>query len=103
MKVLEKLRAGIIHKLNGLTMEETLRREYREIRSYTAVPQKVSARVILQDGREYPQAVIHQQLGVKLMDAVIENGYVSFNAEEDPQRQQHIIRADLWVIKREDE
>ena len=103
MKMTGTLRAWMIHKLKGYTKEEVLKQEHFEIKSYTAVPQKVTAKAILQAGREYSPAIVQQRLSYQLMDAVVDNGYVKFYSEEYPGGMEHVIHADLWVIKKENE
>ena len=58
----EKLRIKIIHKLKGLTLEEAQKPKHIEFKSFTAVPEKVTAKMILHAGREYAPAVVQQRL-----------------------------------------
>ena len=98
----EKLRVKIIHKLKGLTLEEVQKPKNIEFKSFTAVPEKVTAKMILHAGREYAPAVVQQRLSYQLADALVDGGYVNFFAsEENNGSMEHIICAYLWVIKKD--
>ena len=102
-QIIEKLRVRIIHALNGVTPEEIKLPEPSPIKAYTVVPKKITARMILNAGQGYSPALVQQRLSYLLMDAVVDNGFVNFySADEPADYKHHTIRADLWVVKKEE-
>ena len=100
--MLEKLRIKLIHKLKGLTLEEVQKTEHIEIKAFTAVPERVTAKMILHAGREYAPAVVQQRLSYQLADVLVDGGYINFHVGDvNGESMEHIIRADLWVIKKD--
>ena len=101
--MLEKLRVWVIHKLKGITPEEIKLPEPSPAKAYTVIPKKITARMILNAGHEYSPALVQQRLSYLLMDAVVDNGFVNFySADEPADYEHHTIRADLWVVKKEE-
>ena len=64
--MLEKLRIKLIHKLKGLTLEEVQKTEHIEIKAFTAVPEKVTAKMILHAGREYARRLFSSAFPINL-------------------------------------
>ena len=100
--IFDKLRVWAIHKLKGVVPEEVRLPETPQIKTYTATPEKVTAKMILHAGMEYSPAIVQQRLSHMLMDAVVDRGYVNFHVSENPTDYEHrTIRADILVIKKE--
>lgn len=100
----EKLRVWAIHKLNGVTPEEIKWPETPQIKAYTGVPKKISARMILREGELFVPSLIQQRLSYLIADALVDNGFINFTSENDPAGfSPPELRAELWVVKKEDE
>lgn len=100
----EKLRIWAIHKLNGVTPEEIILPETLPVKAYVAVPKKISARMILREGEFYAPALIQQRLSYQIADALVDNGFINFTSANDPAGYSPPeLRAELWVVKKEDE
>ena len=99
----DKLRVWAIHKLKGITPDEVRLPETPPIKAYTVVPKKVTAKMILHEGREYAPAVVQQRLSYQLADVLVDNGFINFytGVYQDGLGCAE-IRADLWVVKKEE-
>ena len=101
----ERLRVWIIHKLNGVTQLEANLPPQKtlQIKQHTAMPQMISAKMVLREGEYYAPALVQQRLSYQLADALVDNGLINFYTGVRPDEMgRNIIRADLWVIKKEE-
>ena len=99
-----RLRVWAIHKLKGITPEEIKLPETPPIKAYTAVPKKISARMILREGEWYDPAIIQKMLSYQIADELVDNGFINFTSANDPAGfSPQELRAELWVVKKEDE
>lgn len=101
--MLERIRVWIVHKLKGVMPEDVRLPEAPQIKAYTAIPKKVSARMIIREGEEYPPAIVQQRLSYRLADTLVDSGFINFYSAEYPGCIDNTeIIADLYVIKKEE-
>lgn len=99
-----RLRVWAIHKLKGVIPEEIILPETPPVKAYVAVPKKISARMILREGELYAPAIIQQVLSYQIADALVDEGFINFIAAEVPAGSSAPeLRAELWVVKKENE
>lgn len=99
-----RLRVWAIHKLKGVIPEEIKLPETQPVKAYVAVPKKISARMILGEGELYAPAIIQQMLSYQIADALVDEGFINFLAAEVPTGSRAPeLRAELWVVKKENE
>lgn len=98
-----RLRVWAIHKLKGVIPEEIILPETSPVKAYVAVPKKISARMILREGELYVPSLIQQRLSYQIADALVDNGFFNFTSAKDPAGfSPPELRAELWVVKKEE-
>ena len=99
----DRLRVWAIHKLKGVIPEEIKLPETPPVKAYVAIPKKISARMILREGELYVPSIIQQMLSYQIADALVDNGFFNFTSAKDPAGfSPPELRAELWVVKKEE-